>query len=72
MAAQSAATIATNIATGEELLVDEQTYMRRMAACQKCPAYIKALGQCNDCGCFVNTVKGKIAGMKCPRGHWEK
>ena len=70
MAAHSAATIATNIATGEDVLVDEQTYMKRMAACQGCPEYNKALGQCKSCGCFVKTVKGRLAGMECPLKKW--
>ncbi len=71
MAAHSAATIATNIATGEDVLVDEQTYMARMAECQKCPAYNKILKQCTDCGCFL-AVKGRLAGQVCPRSLWKK
>lgn len=71
-AAHSLGTVVSNAVNGEDILVDEQTYMKRMAACQGCPEYNKALGQCKSCGCFVKTVKGKLAGMECPLHKWPK
>ncbi len=70
MAAHSAATIATNIATGEDVLVDEQTYMKRMAACQKCDKWVRPLNQCGECSCFLS-IKGRLAGQKCPLDKWK-
>lgn len=72
MAVKSAATIASNAIDGKDLLVSDEVYKQRLAACQVCPRYNKELGQCLECGCFIKSVKGKLAGMECPLHKWPK
>ena len=44
---------------------------RRMEICRSCPNYIKIVGTCAECGCFM-PAKTKMKSQSCPIGKWEK
>lgn len=41
----------------------------RMAICRACPQLIQSLGQCKECGCFME-AKTKLPNASCPLGKW--
>ena len=41
----------------------------RMAICRECPDFIKSIGQCSRCGCFMH-VKTLLKNSECPLGKW--
>ena len=71
LAAESAKTIATNMVEGNDLSVSDEVAQNRVAICESCPLLKKigALKMCSECGCSVS-LKTKLAGMVCPKGHW--
>jgi hypothetical protein len=44
---------------------------KRIEICRKCPLYIKNIGMCYVCKCFM-AVKTRISYFDCPRGKWVK
>jgi tRNA(Ile2) C34 agmatinyltransferase TiaS len=71
LAMESAKTIAKNAIEGNDLTVPNEVYLERLSICNGCEKHVKATNQCGECGCFLS-VKGKLAGMKCPLNKWKK
>lgn len=51
----------------ETNLVDESTYVQRVAKCENCVA--RSLHTCTKCGCFY-AFRARISIKSCPVGHW--
>ena len=50
--------------------VSEEVYTTRLAHCETCEHYIKALGTCKKCGCFMR-LKCSLSNAKCPVDKWK-
>ena len=49
--------------------VEKEESDRRMDICKACPFLIKAINQCQKCGCIMH-LKTKLKHAECPVGKW--
>jgi hypothetical protein len=49
--------------------VTEETAQKRLKACEECPHFDPAVGQCQVCSCFV-ILKAQLTTENCPKGRW--
>ena len=68
-AADSAKSLAKDIAKGNELKVSDEVFHKRMGVCTQCPKHMKETNQCGECGCYL-VLKARGASFKCPLGKW--
>ena len=54
---------------GEDIMLDEASYFKRLAKCRKCPIMKK--GICTECTCPIHE-KAKRATDSCPLDLWDK
>lgn len=48
---------------------DKELIESRLAICNTCPAFSKALQKCRKCGCFMK-LKSTLRQASCPIGKW--
>ena len=54
-----------------KFFTSDEVYRERIAICKSCDKYIKFLGNCSICKCFMK-VNARIAPMACPQKYWNK
>jgi hypothetical protein len=68
-AAESAKALAKDVIEGNDLLVEDDTFHKRLGICNQCPKHIKETNQCGECGCYL-AAKARGSSFKCPLGKW--
>jgi len=54
---------------GKNLIVDDDTYNKRMSICEKCEKYDPEQIRCTECGCFLE-MKASFMLDSCPLEKW--
>ena len=56
----------------KSLLVTDKSILKdRHDKCDSCENYVKSMGRCRKCGCFMK-LKTRMALASCPIGKWNK
>lgn len=61
--------IATDAINGEEVIVDENVYQKRIEICMNCTYISENKTTCTQCGCVVE-LKAKFKSNRCPKKYW--
>lgn len=61
--------IANDAINGQEVIVNEEIYNRRMKTCMNCIYISENKTTCTQCGCIVE-IKAKFKSNDCPKKYW--
>lgn len=61
--------IITDARNGDDVMVDEIVYNKRLETCMNCPYISDNQIACTQCGCIV-ALKAKFKSNTCPKNYW--
>ena len=61
--------IVTDASNGDNVVVNESSYKKRLETCKECPYLSDNKTYCTECGCIVE-LKAKFKSSTCPKNYW--